>query len=234
MKVKRIYDGKVFWRIEKAPFYTTGVYEQMKAKGYKINVCLRYWQLPFGVYLAKRQYVKDVSRELKDAIYRAAERKWGYVKVCFELSRYTIIVISTKTGEPIQRQTFYDETYKFFKIGEMTFTDHPQVLYCEDTKKYYGYSHRASMGFGIGDMLFTEEPLSDDVLMKVFCADKKLRRDYIKVLKRYHRHNDYFSFFDTIKCGIGEVIPFRKKGTKKIETSEEAFQAALNFARYVS
>lgn len=227
----RIYDGKVFFRIERGPWYTSGVNEKESAKGYKKNVCLKSWKLPFGYYLSKRQLVICQSNELHDAIFEAARRYWktDNIKVTFDsLIRYTITNIVTGAD-----MAYYDETYKFFKMGKMRFTDNPQVLFCEDNQKYYGYSHRGSCGFGIGDMLFSEM-VSDKSVRDIYCKEPKYRREFIKVLKHYHRNNDSFGFYDLIKSGIMDVVPFKKRGVKRIENQCEAFEAARNFARYIS
>ena len=39
---------------------------------------------------------------------------------------------------------------------------------------------------------------------------------------------------EIIGYGIMSIVPFKEHGIKKIETKEEAFTAAKNFAEYVS
>ena len=230
----KIYDGRIYFCIEKSPFYTLGVNESDKSKGYMEDVCLKYWKLPFGLYLAKRQKVKSVSDELHQAIYRAACRyfKTENVKVnhnslhCYEIHNL----------DTAEKMVFYEETYKLFKLGEITFTDNFQVLFCEDNQKYYGYSHRACQGFGIGDMLFVEDrsKINDKVLQVNYYGNRKYRREYLKCLKRHHKENDAFDFKDAVESGILHVVPFREIGLKRIENRTEAFEAARNFADYVS
>lgn len=65
--------------------------------------------------------------------------------------------------------------------------------YCEKDEKWYGWSHRAIVGFKIGDKLF----------------DSKFK-------------------------GATERTKFTEYGSKTITTKEEARQAAINFAAYVS
>ena len=65
------------------------------------------------------------------------------------------------------------------------------IGFCEKEQKWYGWSHRAIFGFGIGDTLFEEEYGDDHTL-------------------------------------------FSEHGTVQIETLEQARQAAINFAEYVS
>lgn len=61
----------------------------------------------------------------------------------------------------------------------------------------------------------------------------------LKALLRYHFKNDVLRFEDIfedkiISHGIASFIPFKMKGDKKIKTKEEAYQAACNFAKYIS
>lgn len=65
------------------------------------------------------------------------------------------------------------------------------IGFCEREQKYYGWSHRAICGFGIGDKVF-EERYGDD------------------------------------------YTPFVEHGHRTIETLEDAREAAVNFAGYVS
>ena len=39
---------------------------------------------------------------------------------------------------------------------------------------------------------------------------------------------------EIIGHGIMSIVPYREKGHKRIETNEEAFEAAKNFAEYIS
>ncbi len=236
MKIMKIFKGRVFYKIEKAPWYTTGVNDELKDKGFQKNVCLKYWKLPFSdFYLAKRQYVIDVSDELRDAITEAAKAffKTENVEVIFEsTTRYTIK--NKDNGVVI---TYFEETYKFFcQLKGVRFTKDWMVLFSEKEQKYYGYSHRASQGFGIGDMLFCKdsEVLTEKVILNNYYKDKKYRKKFLKVLMRYHKRNDYFSFADMIKYGIMDIVPFKEIGAKKIENLDEAFMAAKAFAKYVS
>lgn len=122
----------------------------------------------------------------------------------------------------------------FKKKYDLVATDHPNVLYEKNIKKYIGYSHRGSCSFGIGDMLFTED-LKD---YSEYYRNPKYRWKYILTLLEYHIRGDYLAFEDLcedniIGHGISQIIPFREKGTKRIETLDEAYQAALNFLNYM-
>ena len=76
-------------------------------------------------------------------------------------------------------------------------------------KKWYGWSHRAIQGFTYNDMLFDENWYPENVSN----GDK---RD---------------------ECGFltaCENIPFRLRGSIKITNLDQAKQAAINFAEYIS
>lgn len=123
-------------------------------------------------------------------------------------------------------------------IDSLETTSNPQVFYNKKNNSYIGYSHRAAQEFKIGDMLFENKNLSSKELHQ-FYANKKLRWKLLKALIRYHLRNDVYAFEDIfedkiIGHGIALFIPFKDKGIKRIETKEEAFQAATNFAKYVS
>ena len=68
--------------------------------------------------------------------------------------------------------------------------------FSEESQKWYGWSHRALCGFGIGDMLFDEDYSPDGVNI--------------------------------------EKMKFTDRGSVKIETLDQAKQAAKNFSSYVS
>ena len=111
-----------------------------------------------------------------------------------------------------------------------------EVLFDKKNNRYIGYSHRAFQSFGIGDMLFDKNvtPNKD-----FYYKNKKYRFEYLKTLFKYHIKNDWHLFMDLcedtiIGYGIMNVVPFREQGRKIIETKEEAFEAACNFAKYVS
>ena len=58
-------------------------------------------------------------------------------------------------------------------------------------------------------------------------------------LLKYHLKGDVAGFEDLcedniIGHGIMQIVPFRDFGNKQISNMDEAFQAALNFAKYMS
>lgn len=69
-------------------------------------------------------------------------------------------------------------------------------------------------------------------IKKYIIKAKNIEKKFIKSLK--HDINDEFMFRETVHGGITDIVPFRNRGNKLIETKEEAFKAAENFAKYVS
>ena len=102
------------------------------------------------------------------------------------------------------------------------------VIYSYKTKKYYGFTHRGIVGFGIGDMLFD----INNENISIYYNSFKYRLKYLYRL--FINLKDRFTFKYLIEDGIKDVIPFNKRGSKIIETKEEAKQAAINFMKYIS
>lgn len=135
-------------------------------------------------------------------------------------------------------KTYYidDILWIFNYIDDIETTENPQVFYNKKRQSYIGFSHRSAQEFKIGDMLFTGKTPKN---IHQFYCNKKLRWKMLKALLRYHFKNDVLGFEDIfedtiISHGIASFIPFKMKGDKKIQTKEEAYQAACNFAKYVS
>ena len=115
-------------------------------------------------------------------------------------------------------------------IDNLQVTGNASVFFDKKNLAYIGFSHRSACSFKIGDTLF-EENIKN---LTEFYKDKKLRRKFLKYLLKYHFKNDAFMFGGMVKSGISDVIPFKKHGIIQIKTFEEAYQAAINFADYVS
>ena len=115
-----------------------------------------------------------------------------------------------------------EDAYSYIKRFGITefYTDNKDHKVCSIgfnpvKKLWYGWSHRATMAFAIGDYLF-------DVKWKIIPGDK----DFEKYQKDSSANNISAN-------NIMDIIPFKRRGFKKIETLEEARQAAINFAEYV-
>ena len=229
----RIYDGKVFFKFESSPWYTSGVSDELKKDGYVRNIALKYWKIPFcKMYLAKRQYVKEISKDFKSKVCAAAVLYWGTKNIeIITPSTTHIIVLNGDTTESI---TYYEEVFGIInKLKLPVFTRNPQVIFDYDTEKYYGYSHRGCCGFGLGDMLFSPE-ITPKRIETFYYANRKYRKAFVKALKEYVKEDDSYLFKSLVEGGIMDVVPFKEKGTKIIETYDEAFEAASNFANYIS
>lgn len=94
------------------------------------------------------------------------------------------------------------------------------IGFCEKDQKWYGWSHRAICGFGIGDKLFEER--------------WEIKPDHPKYKEYEARYIEKHGQDPDIVDHIMDVIPFIERGPKSIGTLDEAKQAAINFAEYVS
>lgn len=108
-------------------------------------------------------------------------------------------------------------------------TSQPNIGYNRKTTEYCGWTHRGGCSFGIGDKLFDEDAKlkhidSTDILK----AYKKFAKS---IIKRVNENDTNFNWYPETPM---EYIPFKRRGSKTIETMEEAFQAAKNIAEYLS
>ncbi len=102
-------------------------------------------------------------------------------------------------------------------------TDNPVI------EGMFGYTHRGGNMFRIGDKLFDTnyKPKKEDYT----------DNEWEEFGKQY---NDLYSESDDLEkkwmeeAGMSYVIPFRLRGSKTIETMEEAFEAAKNMSNYLS
>ena len=93
----------------------------------------------------------------------------------------------------------------------------------KNVEGYVGYSHRAAYLFSVGDKLFDETyvPTQKDFTEEQWAAFEE------EVREKNENNQDW-------ETSITDVIPFRYRGGKTIQTLDEAKQAAINFANYVS
>ena len=80
--------------------------------------------------------------------------------------------------------------------------------------KWYGWSHRAMVGFGVGDKIFQERYTGGAKLCKS-CASRDIDKNC-----------------EGLPCPSS--IPFNQHGANVIKTDADARKAAVAFARYVS
>lgn len=134
-------------------------------------------------FISERKY--KVGYVVKTEEWSADGSDWTLIKAAYTPSGEYIgspkdaRALVTKRGIAPEYRT---ETSSVCSIG-----------FCARDGKWYGWSHRAICGFGVGDMLFEET-----------------------------------------MPGANDHTPFVEHGTIRIETMEQARQAAANFASYVS
>ena len=98
---------------------------------------------------------------------------------------------------------------------------------------YCGYTHRGACILRLGDRLFDEsyEPKEEDYTQEEWT---KWQTEYNDSLEEAKAEGNQFWINDITNDGISGVIPFKQRGSKIIETFEEAAQAAINLSKYLS
>jgi hypothetical protein len=93
----------------------------------------------------------------------------------------------------------------------------------------YGYTHRGGNIFKIGDRLFDEKynPVKEDY-------EEGQWNEWETKFKELYESEDELGKKWMDGDGISYVIPFRLRGSKIIETMEDAFIAAKNMSNYLS
>lgn len=122
----------------------------------------------------------------------------------------------------------YVAGYSVHSVGKMILkhdmhkTESDQVL--KFGEGFYGFSHRAGCTFEKGDMLFEE--------------GFKVTKDHPKWVEYETKHKE--NLIEDPQCygkfeeHVMDYVNFKERGSKVIETSEECYAAALNFAKHVS
>lgn len=213
--MRQIIKGKLKLRIKKeCPYYGTGYRTLEKVLFYKWGLSISLWSIHNDS--ASGEY-SDWAKKHLNKIFPNCE---------FDNTR---VLYNGRVYYPRDSKFLFNTKYQFEP------TENWKVFFDKKNKKYVGYSHRACCAFGVGDMLFTEDIKSYSHYYKI----PKYRWRYIRALIRYHIKGDYDGFEDLcedtiIGHGISQIIPFVEKGNKRIENLQEAYQAACNFANYVS
>lgn len=130
---------------------------------------------------------------------------------------------------------YFPEDCKWIFKYDLMATDNPQVFFDKRNNRYIGFSHRGFASFGIGDILFDMNAYNIDSYYK----NSKYRLKFLMALLQYHLNGRWRMFKDlcednTIGHGIMQIVPFGEIGNKQIGNMNEAFQAALNFAKFMS
>ena len=102
-------------------------------------------------------------------------------------------------------------------------TDNPVI------EGMYGYTHRGGQMFRIGDRLFDSKykPVKGDY-------EEGQWNEWETRFNELYESEDELTKKWMDKDGISYVIPFKLRGSKLIETMEEAFVAAKNMSSYLS
>ncbi len=102
-----------------------------------------------------------------------------------------------------------------------------------DLEGYCGYTHRGAQIFRIGDRLFDElyEPKEEDYPAEQWAGWVK---EYNDGIAKAEAEGDTWWADDIRNDGISRYIPFKLRGSKVIETLEEAAQAAINLSKHLS
>ena len=209
IKTSKCFNGKLYLTIEKFPHYIVCRYN-----GSDILV-KKLFTIPFinkSIVLRKKEITNltDYGRNIVTNVF-------GLFK------EYNLFVVTNVGVYDILACSFLlDESMKYKN------TNTYGVVYSDKTKKYYGFTHRGVEGFGIGNMLFD----INNENTSIYYNSIKYRIKYLYTLIRAITCKFRFKYL--IEDGIKNVIPFNKRGSKIIETKEEAKQAAINFMKYIS
>ena len=209
IKTSKCFNGKLYLTIEKYPYYRF-----CSDKGLDILV-KKLFIIPFinkSIVLRKRDITNltDYGRNIVTNIFGVFKENGLYVEA------------NTGTYNILDYSFLLDESMKYKN------TNTYGVIYSYKTKKYYGFTHRGIGAFGIGDMLFD----INNENTSIYYNSIKYRIKYLYSLIRAITCKFRFKYL--IEDGIKDVIPFNKRGSKIIETKEEAKQAAINFMKYIS
>jgi hypothetical protein len=127
----------------------------------------------------------------------------------------------------VSNQMMIDEKYPHGVAAVITpetyGTDNPVI------EGIYGYTHRGGQLFKIGDRLFDSKykPTKDDYPEEEWFK-------YENRFKELYEEEDELGKEWMDRDGISYVIPFKLRGSKIIETMEDAFEAAKNMSDYLS
>jgi hypothetical protein len=127
----------------------------------------------------------------------------------------------------VNNQMMVDESYPHGVAGVITKetygTDNPIL------EGIYGYTHRGGQMFRIGDRLFDSKykPKKEDY-------DDNQWKEWEKEFQELYETEDELGKKWMDGDGISYVIPFKLRGSKLIETMEEAFISARNMSNYLS
>ena len=124
----------------------------------------------------------------------------------------------------------------YYKNGlRATKGSYPHVAWSKKAKQWVGYSHRAACAFGKGDKLFNADWIPADAELKNY------EQFYVRHLKDFNKEKAEWLKSDsqhkskefTLNSWVVGHIPFKLRGSKTIHSYEDAYKAAVNFAKYI-
>ena len=209
IKTSKCFNGKLYLTIEKFSYYRFYSYSSSDILVKKL------FTIPFvnkSIVIRKRGITNltDYGKTIITNVFGTFKENGLYVEA------------NTGTYNILDYSFLLDESMKYKN------TNTYGIVYSDKTKKYYGFTHRGIEGFGIGDTLFN----INNENTSIYYNSIKYRIKYLYTLIRAITCKYRFKYL--IEDGIKDVIPFNKRGSKIIETKEEAKQAAINFMKYIS
>ena len=210
IKTSKCFNGKLYITIEEFPYY---IFSDKEGENILVKSLIR---IPFTN--------KEIVLRKKNITGLTNHGKFVAMCVFGHEVEFKDLTLYTKVGElnAITHKVIFDEKMDFKS------TNTRGVIFSNKTSKYYGYTHRGICGFGIGDMLFDIRNENTSI----YYNSIKYRIKYLYTLIRAITCKFRFKYL--IEDGIKDIIPFNKRGSKIIETKEEAKQAAINFMKYIS
>lgn len=212
--IERYFNGENYIKVEKNPYYS----KAGKDKGRDVW-CRIIAKIPFTKYkiCVRRTNVTELNNDGVQRIISIFGSKAKITKFTVNVRRYNRV------------NTYYidDMIWVLDPDKDFTVTTYNDVMYSRSENKYYGYTHRGVVSFGIGDNLFDMKK-EDDFL---YCSNMKYKLKFIWHLIKYIKSPVDFCYL--MHDGIKAIVPFRDRGSKKIETEAEALTAAKNMAKYL-
>ena len=211
--MRQIWRGKLKLRIKReCPYYATGVRTREKVLFY-------HWGLSISIWT----YHDDPQHpEFSDWAKEKLRKMFPNCEIVDNVVYYN-------------GNAYFPDDCKWIFKYDFIATDNPQVFFDKRHNRYIGFSHRGYASFGIGNILFDKN--NKDV--SSYYKQPKYRWRYLMRLLKYHVKGDAAGFENLcedniIGHGIMQIVPFGEIGNKQIDNMDEAFQAALNFAKFMS
>lgn len=224
------YIGKIKLKFEKDPYW------RGSSKLNKIHLNLGFTKLVSRIYpesdvVGWKIHPEVIAKIEKETGLTIGTYKFGPNEE-FELPKSAL----TPTGEYVGG---IEEAWWYLQEGLKAVKGcHPHTAWSNSAKQWIGYSHRASCAFGKGDKLFDPNWVPSDEDLRDY--EKYFLRKISNYDKRYEEWEKSTSPHKATKEDMTlakwavEYIPFRLRGSKAIRSYEDAYQAAVNFAKYVS